>query len=391
MNSTTSSTPVSPQVTDYLEYKAAMVLWRVFSPGLIVTGTLGNVMSIAVLTRKSMRQSTVSLYLVVLAVVDILVLYTGLLRQWLRVLQGTDLRNLHPLLCKVHVWMVYFSLDFSSWLLVAVTLERFVSVWFPHSVKRMCTRTTAGVIIAGIATFLLAVNSHFLYGLGDVVYRSGNSTSIQHCASLWSGYETFANTIWPWIDLCLFCLLPFLFLITGNVAIIVKVCISNRKRRRHDANIGLSNTQNIKVRSSKTSSMTVMLLTTNAVFLVCTSPISIFLIGEVYWFDYATLQPRGEAMYLLTWATVNVFMYTNNSINFLLYCISGSRFREALRGLFSRRRRIHPTASFTRNDNSMLQPTASQQAPERQEAEVTKKQVNLAVVGQDPRTDMSDI
>ena len=386
MNSTTTSM----HYTDYVEHKAAMMLWRVFSPGLIVLGTLGNIMSIVVLTRKSMRQSTVSQYLVVLAVTDILVLYTGLLRQWFRILLKTDIRHLHPVMCKLHVWMVYFSLDFSCWLLVAVTLERFVSVWFPHSVKRTCTKTTAAVIIAGIATLLLAVNSHFLYGLGDVTVHYDNSTVVQHCADLWAAYEEFNRKIWPWIDLCLFCLFPFLFLITGNIAIIIKVCISNRKRRRHDANIGLSNTQNIKVRSSKTSSMTVMLLTTNAVFLACTSPISIFLIGEVYWFDFVNMQPRDAAIYELAWAGVNVVMYTNNSINFLLYCISGSRFRESLRSLFIRKRRIYPTASFTRNDNSVMQPTGSQQSPSNQETNA-RKQVNLSVVGMDPKTDLSDI
>ena len=44
----------------------------------------------------------------------------------------------------------------------------------------------------------------------------------------------------------------------------------------------------------------------------------------------------------VAWAVVNLFQYTNNSINFLLYCLSGSRFREELRAMFRRKFRVAP-------------------------------------------------
>ena len=36
----------------------------------------------------------------------------------------------------------------------------------------------------------------------------------------------------------------------------------------------------------------------------------------------------------IAWAVVNMFSYSNNATNFLLYCVSGSKFRNQLRKLF---------------------------------------------------------
>ena len=59
-------------MTDYLEYKVGMaiVLW-VF-PVVIFVGTLGNLLSFIVLLTKRMRNTSVNIYLVYLALIDTL-------------------------------------------------------------------------------------------------------------------------------------------------------------------------------------------------------------------------------------------------------------------------------------------------------------------------------
>ncbi|ESP05495.1 hypothetical protein LOTGIDRAFT_102430, partial [Lottia gigantea] len=148
-------------VADYLEHKAAEWIWIVVSPILMIVGTIGNLMSILVLTRSNMRKSRVSIYLTVLSSCDILVLYTGLLRQVIMYHTNFDVRTLSDLSCKINTWMVYFTLDFSVWILVAVTVERIVSVWFPHHVRHTCTVKSSTVTLVIIAMVLLAINSHF--------------------------------------------------------------------------------------------------------------------------------------------------------------------------------------------------------------------------------------
>ncbi|ESP05493.1 hypothetical protein LOTGIDRAFT_97704, partial [Lottia gigantea] len=114
-------------------------------PILINIGTIGNLMSILVLTRSNMRKSRVSIYLTVLSSCDILVLYTGLLRQVIMYHTNSDVRILSDFSCKIN------TVDFSVWILVAVTVERIVSVWFPHHVRHTCTVKSSTVTLVIIS------------------------------------------------------------------------------------------------------------------------------------------------------------------------------------------------------------------------------------------------
>ena len=96
------------------EFQASELIWKLVPPILIIFGSIGNTLSIVVLTRKSMRNSTTTLYLTFLAFSDILVLYTGLLRQWIFYVFEYDIRIVSEVGCKIHLCLVYTSLDFFS-------------------------------------------------------------------------------------------------------------------------------------------------------------------------------------------------------------------------------------------------------------------------------------
>ena len=89
--------------SEFVEYlhHTTQKLWNVCPPILLVLGTLGNGLSVAVLSHKAMKQSNASIYLIVLSVVDVFALYVGLLRQWLRFGFSIDIRNFGPWQCKV--------------------------------------------------------------------------------------------------------------------------------------------------------------------------------------------------------------------------------------------------------------------------------------------------
>ena len=38
-------------------------------------------------------------------------------------------------MCKAHSFLVYWASDFAAWIIVIVTLERYISVVFPHKAK----------------------------------------------------------------------------------------------------------------------------------------------------------------------------------------------------------------------------------------------------------------
>lgn len=317
-------------LNQFPEYKHAVKIWKTIPPILLVLGTVGNVLTIIVLIRSKSRTSSTAMYLLALAVSDLLVLWTGLLRQWIKYMFDIDLRHFSETGCKIHVFFVYLSTQCSSWLLVAVTLERFVGVWLPHKVKQGCTPRIAAVIICLVVVCLMLLNVHWFYGMGMYTILHENVTYQFNCNPVYDHYLDFVGFKWPWIDLCVFSLVPFTILLLGNISIIVRVLVSKHKTRRRIAPL---NTAASVQKDDKTTQLTLLLVMLNLVFFICTIPISIYLIGEPKWIKKLETY-HDLAVLRLWWAVVNSFMYLNSATNFILYFLSGSRFRQEVKSLF---------------------------------------------------------
>ena len=340
------------------EYQASVLIWKVVPPILISFGTVGNILSIVVLTRKLIKTSTTALYLTFLAFSDLLVLYTGLLRQWLKFLTKKDLRHVSEAACKIHIWLVYSSLDFSAWILIAVTLERVISTWCPHNAKTKCSKKYATILLIGIIFLCLGLNSHLLFGMVDKVSEDGKS--VQRCSTIDDNYSAFFNLTWPWIDLCAFCLIPFSVIVVGNGCILFKV-IKSRKKARPRVQPSMRSLHGNSQNHHNHSSMTAMLFTLNMVFLFTTSPISIYNIGYPIWLEGASQETQASLEFW--WAVVNMLMYTNNSLNFLLYCLSGSKFRQEVKRLFCPT--SNESSNITLNDVKRTRGRTNSQIPSR--------------------------
>ncbi|RUS78443.1 hypothetical protein EGW08_013789, partial [Elysia chlorotica] len=325
-----------------IEDKINRYLGLIVAPILLVVGSLGNLLSIAVMSRSSMRASQASVYLIALSLADLMVLYTGLLRLFIKEVSGTDIRNHSTASCRLHATLVYMSLDTSVWILVAFTGERILSVFRPYKVKNICTRVTSLVIIVVIIVVMLVLNSHFFYGLTSVTtVQDDNTTVTDPCTYINSVYKNFLTNVWPWIDFCVFNLVPFLLLSIGNTCIAVRVVMSRRRAKRHGNRAGPSTDRlsfkitdqappmRTSARNERTSSMTAILLLLNMVFLATTTPVSVFFIIQDDWGNSVST-PKEIALFRLTFTVVNLVQYVNNSINFILYCITGSRFRKEL-------------------------------------------------------------
>ena len=341
----------------FSEYQASVLIWKVVPPILISFGTVGNILSIIVLTRKLIKTSTTALYLTCLAFSDLMVLYTGLLRQWLKFLIEKDVRHISEAACKIHMWLVYSSLDFSAWILIAVTLERVISTWCPHSAKTKCNKKYAFILLIGMLFLCLGLNSHLLFGMVDKVSKDGKS--VQKCATIDEDYSAFFNLTWPWIDLCAFCLIPFSVIVVGNACILFKVVKSRKKARPRVQPSIRSLHNNNQQNHHNHSSMTAMLFTLNMVFLITTSPISIYNIGYPIWLEGASQEKQASLEFW--WAVVNMLMYTNNSLNFLLYCLSGSKFRQEVKRLFCST--SNQSSNITLNDVKRTRGRANSQIP----------------------------
>ncbi|XP_052105746.1 probable G-protein coupled receptor 139 [Mytilus californianus] len=306
----------------------AELLWIYFSPCVILLGMISSTLSISVLLRRTMRRSTTMFYLTVLSFGDILVVNTGLLRQWIRVAFDTDIRTFGRLNCKIHVFLTYFSLQFTAWILVAVTIDRCISVKLPLKAMYYCTLRRSRFVVVSIAILLIMLNGHLLF-----------TTDFQDeiCQ-----FDSFSVSAWPFIDFAVYCFFPFTIMLICNV-LIIRTSIKSFKRfssiKENTLPKNLAYQANSRRQHNRNSNMTAMLLSVNISFLVCTLPVSVYYICETFY-----MEADPSLMYLLE-AISSLLMYLNNAISFFLYCLSGTKFRKELVKMFTRTKKREKTSA----------------------------------------------
>jgi hypothetical protein len=89
------------------QYQRAHAVIQYFSPFLMTMATVGNIMSVITLQHPKFRKSSTSFILSALAIVDLEMVNTGLIREWLLFKSNIDVRLLSPFGCKLHVFLVY--------------------------------------------------------------------------------------------------------------------------------------------------------------------------------------------------------------------------------------------------------------------------------------------
>jgi len=113
------------------ERVAAFALLKFGVPVIVLMGTVGNTLSFCVLVRRHMRSTPMYFYLTLLAVADTFVLYVSAFKVWIRALTQFEVLHISNVGCKLFMFILLCSFYMSAWLVVLVTLDRFLVVWFP--------------------------------------------------------------------------------------------------------------------------------------------------------------------------------------------------------------------------------------------------------------------
>ena len=322
------------RLSDYTSYRLHKLLIFYVPPVLFVSGIVGNILAFTVLAQKQMQNVSAYVYLLVLSVTDSLVLVIGLLRLWVANLLKYDIRNEANWVCKLLLFSGYTISDYSAWLIVAVTAERFVAVMWPMST--LATNTSrAGVkraiiLVVALVTIFFCINLHLFFTTA-IEFKGGESnftnyTSFPTCTGA-NGFYTLVNVIWPWVDAVLYSVLPVIVLLVLNTLIIV--VLFRKKRYRINQLNAVSSSQSLISKggndADKGNRLTVTLLAVSFTFLITTFPHSLMLIIVPLRPTNLTVNTILFLKLLLTCS--ELLMYVNHSINFYLYCITGTKFR----------------------------------------------------------------
>ncbi|XP_060588697.1 lysophosphatidic acid receptor 6-like [Ruditapes philippinarum] len=314
---------------------AAERLWKIVPPIIISVGLIGNILTLIILLRHGRKLSSTAVFLLTLTISDTLFLLNAPLRHWILAMWDEDVRHISEIGCKFSVYLTYSSLQLSSWVLVAVTVERFICVVWPHRVRLGCTPRSSVIMVIILSFVIFGGNTHILYGYGRsdlLIFRNRG-----FCEPLYEGYNTFWSKTYSWIDFIVVFVIPFCILLLANVTIIYKLRKTHEIRR----NISIDKTGSHKTSSRDTRTVTIMLILLSVVFFICLTPVSIFYIYRPYWLESITeLQCidiyeyfRLREVYKLVEAITNLLGYINSAFNFVLYIVSGSKYRAELKAL----------------------------------------------------------
>lgn len=220
---------------DFPEKAAADNISLYVSPILLLIGTLGNIFSVIILQKLSKKVISTCLYLAVLAIVDLIVLYTRCGNDWLAHVARVDLSN-HLMvysesICKVYPFVFNFLFHLSKWLIVAMTIEAFISIKYPQRTQKMCALERARAVILLLTVLLVCVNLHYFWSFELVPLKELALPPGLFCTFAKHGHqhsEEFQEIIWPIMDLLVAEILPYVTVITCSIIMAIQIA-----RKKH--------------------------------------------------------------------------------------------------------------------------------------------------------------
>lgn len=299
----------------------------------LIVGTIGNTLSFAVMCQKSMRGTSAATFLAAIAIGDSLVLYFGELPVVIRYVTGLGMKPF-PIswwTCCGQWFSLYTSADIAVWLVLALTVDRFIAVWLPHRAKVLCTVNRA----IGVC-FLLTL----LAVLKNISFLIVRSVADDHegCKTVPS-WEFYMQHVRPWLAFILYAFIPIVSVFVLNMLIIHRLVKVHRK----------ATSEGRGSRSIASSSLTAMFFGVSIVFLVLVTPSML---------NYAISAYRREtSVTFLVTLILDSLSYVNHSVNFFLYCLTGRRFRAVFMGMaatcFGRRPPEEKTSRTTTNADAV--------------------------------------
>ena len=239
------------------------------------------------------------------------VLWTGCFSTWMKNLTRGQIDPDTWTNCKVMLTLFFFYFHYSSLILMFMAVEKCFALYFPLQIKIICTvKTTKKIsLVTGIILFGFSAQLFFIRG------EETDSNGLKHC--VWVQVSESYLIIYYQIDAFLYSFLPLSVILIANFLIILKFMIAKCKNRH-------GGTQSVNQALSKSAVKgTAMLLTVSFAFVILTGLIAI---GKTL---------MGDHPHVMVYGVTVIVQYLNHGTNGLLYCISGSRFRNELMHLFN--------------------------------------------------------
>ena len=332
IDNVTTPAPVKVPGSYYLTIRD---IYFVFNGIIVCSGFLFNTIALLVfISSSTLRHTTTAHYLIALSIADSTYL-SGDLFRWLaskshsfeEVVKDTDVINQHDVLCKLMYVIRYAAMVCSSWITVAITTERFLTIKFPLRIGRISTPRIAKIAIFSITVFSISMCIFTVWCLK--VYPV-SQTGHDACQLDLDKLNLFKTMYWVSIR-------AMTLIVPSVIVTILTICIICLLKQRGKTQSQLQASTTSKAaekRNALERQLTIMLVAVAITFVILRLPYTV--IWEINQYKKTIWQPldpwlsyRIYVAYRLT----DLLAMSNYAINFFLYFMCGSTFRNKLKKL----------------------------------------------------------
>ena len=277
----------------------------------VVLGLAGNALVMVLMSDVKFSTLSYPVYLKFLAISDSLVLLLFGIRESLRLFTFQNLVGSNPYVCAFKWFALSTTTMSSPWLVVGLTVDRFLCVAFPLKRRLMCTRKIAIITCSSISVFSVTMSLPLLFGSN---FEKGNIACFIQSNLL--PYFTF-------LRLLITSNIPCLLILMFNIAIGIHIQRSARFRKR------FTNASSGSTKDKKDNSLRPLLLVSMLDFMTI-MPSSV-MESVIAILTKLKIDPGTADILLKWWLVLNIPYLVNFAQNFYILMASSVNYRSIMK------------------------------------------------------------
>ena len=254
-------------------------------------------------------------------------------------------------ICQFQLYMSYVSRFLSSWIIVAFTMERYIGVCYPLHRRHFCSKrgTRKCLVSITVLSLLLSIYKPMLSG----VYVSDSG---EHYCTTDSRFD-FLSFILDNVFVVVIAVVPFLIITILNSKIIISLILRNKRNIRR---------KYVFEKSKIKIEFTFTLFAISFCFIAFNLPF--FCVWSRNFFHSNYISNQDDIVSDLDvdyWQGVlyitRTLFYINYCINTFLYSLTGTYFRQEVKLLFTKQKRLRDCRSSSTMAVPLSMPTSTSQ------------------------------
>ena len=213
------------ELATYMAFKVEAFIAKYWFPILIPLGLLGNTLSFLVMVKPNNRKVSTCIYMAAISLGDNLMMCIGIHDYCISVM---NTHGWHVVECKMSAFLAFFTLQCVTYLILVMTIDKFVAIKWPHRAATYSTPKRAKVIIVATITLVAMYNMpHFFI------------TAVEKGNCYGYSIKSIATKIYSWFTIVLNGIIPFTLLIHMNYVIVKTV---RKSRKMFTSNVEIEGT-----------------------------------------------------------------------------------------------------------------------------------------------------